>query len=708
MSDNAWLLWGVDPEARQKAVAEAARLGVSLADYLESVLRDGGAALESAADAPPAKSPAPQDYPVAPTQNIKTLERRLTLAIGRLDSTAQALDNSFLGLAARIDVAEAMAAETSDALNQSMSGVEGALSIVRARLAEAEGASEALGDEQRMLRDALSHRLAGLDQRVAGAETAVRTAERGLGDLGEAHDALKRAVADDFTELAEATASRVDAGLTEMRAAAEAAAEQAEAASAHWVSEMRALRHAVEARLTESAAETRKRMQAAMADGAARLGALNERLESAERAAQGLYESLRAEIAGAEGRVGAAVEETSAAMRQSHASLVAEMARHTRESKAAVDSARAELGDAIAAVREQGQGILARQKAADDSLASTNDELQRLRSEMTAGFTAAESVARIGATRLQSDLDQRIGAMTARLAAAEDDLKRTIPIANAETHRVETSTLAALEKIAGDIVKVRDAQTGATARLESVDNAMASMNAGAAQLSRRMLKLESDAVALSALNDRLAQLEQGGGAHSDEFEQALASLRDQANALTAALAGARRMDESLAKRMDELQRRIVSSEERADGAAREARKNADAPPTSEAVERQILALQDTINKTRNESSAQSDALREIESRLAAWEQRQADAFEALRDGFAQFISDNEQRLQAIEAAPLLDDGVTAQIDAFRQRVDQRISDVEQRSVRALEQVADTMAVLEQRFMHPRDAEAKSA
>jgi hypothetical protein len=43
------------------------------------------------------------------------------------------------------------------------------------------------------------------------------------------------------------------------------------------------------------------------------------------------------------------------------------------------------------------------------------------------------------------------------------------------------------------------------------------------------------------------------------------------------------------------------------------------------------------------------------------------------------------------------DEVAAEFKALRQRVEDRIMGVEQRSVRALEQVADTMAVLEQRF-----------
>ena len=38
MSENSWVLKGVEPEVREKAVAEAARLGVNVGDYLTDML----------------------------------------------------------------------------------------------------------------------------------------------------------------------------------------------------------------------------------------------------------------------------------------------------------------------------------------------------------------------------------------------------------------------------------------------------------------------------------------------------------------------------------------------------------------------------------------------------------------------------------------------------------------------------------------------
>ncbi len=48
MSDNSWILRGVDPESRAAAIAEAERRGLSLADYLTQLLLNDGAEAEPA------------------------------------------------------------------------------------------------------------------------------------------------------------------------------------------------------------------------------------------------------------------------------------------------------------------------------------------------------------------------------------------------------------------------------------------------------------------------------------------------------------------------------------------------------------------------------------------------------------------------------------------------------------------------------------
>lgn len=706
MNESAWLLWGVDPEARQKAAAEAAARGLTLADYLEDVLRQG-----IVGESPPAALPSSDLSQRAEGggHNLKTLERRLTLAIGRLDSTASALDNSFLGLAARIDVAESMAAETSDALNSAMSEVDANLSALKTRLGETEAAAQTLSDEQYLAHVAFDARFVAAERLLTQADTRARGAEQGVSELAASHDALKRAVAQDFNELAHQTDSRLTEGLADLRAAADAAAEQAEAATAHLVSEMRALRSAVEARVTESAAETRKRMQAAMADGAAKIASLSARLDEQDRATAASQDFMKGLVADSEERAQAALEATAESLRQAGAALAAEFARATRENESAIEAVHADLSAEIAQVRELHAGAAARQKHVDAALATAVEETQKLRGETNAGFTAAESLMRVTVARAQSDWDERFAALAARFADGQHASQEDVLSARAETTRVEASMLAALEKLAGDIIKLRDDQGGAEARFAGIDGTLAGTHAGAAQLARRITQLETNA-AERRFEERLQQVE--SALEDGPSDHAVAALREQTSAVAAGLTAARRMDESLAKRLDDIQRRLAATEQSANEAAETFSK------LSAAVDRVGVAgggdderlgeIEVAAERLHELAQGQAEALASVEARIAAWEERQADAFEVLRDGLAQFISENERRFAALEAGSTLDQAIAGEIDAMRARVEARVGEIEQRSVRALEQVADTMAILEQRFMHAREDQTRTA
>ncbi|MGH6949862.1 MAG: hypothetical protein ACREH4_03260, partial [Vitreimonas sp.] len=80
--------------------------------------------------------------------------------------------------------------------------------------------------------------------------------------------------------------------------------------------------------------------------------------------------------------------------------------------------------------------------------------------------------------------------------------------------------------------------------------------------------------------------------------------------------------------------------------------------------------------------------------------------EQLRCDIARFIGENARRLEALEQpAP---SAIADDFEALRRRIEERMLDVERRSVSALEQVVDTMAVLEQRFSADPEAMLRSA
>jgi len=97
-----------------------------------------------------------------------------------------------------------------------------------------------------------------------------------------------------------------------------------------------------------------------------------------------------------------------------------------------------------------------------------------------------------------------------------------------------------------------------------------------------------------------------------------------------------------------------------------------------------------------EKGAPEETVRAFEDRLLAMEQRQRQALETLRGDIARFVADNDRRLADLEAPDERD--LAAEFDVLRARIEERIIGVETRSIRTLEQVADTVAMIEQRFM----------
>jgi flagellar motility protein MotE (MotC chaperone) len=110
-----------------------------------------------------------------------------------------------------------------------------------------------------------------------------------------------------------------------------------------------------------------------------------------------------------------------------------------------------------------------------------------------------------------------------------------------------------------------------------------------------------------------------------------------------------------------------------------------------------LAKQSQDRKAGDAATAEQsmERLRKLETALADLEDRQADALEALRESIARLVSENDRRLVAIEGAAEPRD-FAARLAEFRLQIHARILEVEQRSVRALEQLSQTVSVIEGR------------
>lgn len=611
MSENCWVLEGVDAENRQRAIEEAERRGIPLGDYLTEIVARTGLAGQFTPTAAAPEREAPEA--ALPRGNFpdrylaEALERRFGLAV-------EALDGSVCGLAARVDETEALAAATAKQLNQTMQGA---------------------------------------------------------------------------------------AGLDEARAAADTAAAQADAAVSHLLQELRTVCEAVEMRLQESATETRTRVQAAFADATECVSTLAGRVTDCEQLALQSAEQVRAQIADVEDAAQTAIEATAETLRQAGAALAAEFAHATRETRSALENVHHDLSVEIAGLREQQASGAARIELVDAASAT-------LMSDVTARAAQGEEAVRSVLARAQAEWDARHEAL------------------RADSERIEARAFAVLEKVANDraagdaalhreLADVRDQASGALARLTLLDRAIGSRDliaaaeAGAAPLSGRLTQIEAALAAQGAssaidqgFDERLLRLE---AAHeSEETAHALAALRGQVGAVAAQLDAHQIEGPQL---LDDLRTQVGEAADRAQGAVHAlSRMSAQNSEAEERLHKLEQAVVDLRPQTLPGEDGAAEAVQGIEQRVAEFEQRQDAAVEQLRSDIARFVDENARRLEAMEHPAPAD--IATEFDALRRRIEERILDLEQRSVRALEQAADTMAVLEQRFSADPEAMLRSA
>ena len=767
MSDNSWVLRGIDSEARQKAEEEAARLGVSVADFLTDLVvrRAVLDQLANASEADETRSereeaaifaPAPESSEgFAVRQRLKTLERRLSNAVGSIDGVIHGLDTSIFDITGRLGDVEALAGDTAHALGHTQQEVNNAVTGLQLHLA--------------VIEDNLAAQNAAHGRRLDNVE-------RSASILADAHEALKHAVAEDFAAFTHDTSDRLNANLAELRAAADAAAEQADAAVAHLVSELRGLRAGIEDRLEQSVQETRGRMHAAFADGADRMAALASRVTDNERFVARTAEQLRAQMTDVEDGAQVALEETANTLRTAHRNLAADVERASEEHYAALEATRSDLTSQIGVLREEQITQLARLKLVDVAVGNTIASVAELKDVAEQRVGDIEASVRNALQQAGADWDQRFDAVTVRVARGEQQSQNLQQKLGAELDRVEASAFAALEKlrrdigagdaevtqqlnaaldeIRGDLTELRnravnevhllrEEHSGALARLTLLDNAVTRLEGASININTRFDQLESAQGANPELERRVTQLEYA--AANAETEQALAIVRNDVAALTERL-DTLYADTALSDRLTALQRGLELYEAKAselnDGLQGVARMlNRVAAQSVETAQRtderahqievaladlrlEVLSsaeagnaaaamqgLQERITASElRQADATAKALQSLQERMTAFELRQGNALEALRNDIARFVADNDGRLEALENAPapaLPQGDLAAEFESLRSRIEERVLGVELRSVRTLEQVVDTVALLEQRLLG-RDADEQDA
>jgi len=693
---QSWSVKGIDPKVREAAREAAARQGMSLGEYLNQALAGHGhpnAASAHTPSAPPQQtqrarstrfsslgvSTHEQDEddwtmgvgartsdPTRLAQRIESIERRTQLAVTGLDRAVSTIDRSVLGLAARIEDAEAISHEAADRV------------------------SEAL-EQFRVAGETLSGKLERAEYEVVEARNALTGAS---GDITSVKQRLEHqvAVAEEVARRAEAAASFlttemenrdavVAQTLAEARKVAEEAARQASEASADAVNELRRLQEELSDRLAETESSTRRAIETAISE--------------TTREARGTREALLEEVVRLESeitrRVGT-VEE----IKSEHAALLARIERAESGARETTAGLRQAAGAAIADLRNSQLTLAARVKQVEDIAGASGvidlTDIRHAQSDI------AERLAALETKTEASPVTDALAAFERRLASVEisggaqkleevggavktmDEALRRLAERIAETESTANTAIRTLEETVSSL-GARVEQGGAAVETEAV---------------RAMLEQRLDTMAQSV---------------NQMVGQARNELEGQLQAALEGVAG-----EGLEGALADVNRRLAAAERRQ-------------AQTIEAISLEIKRMSETVDKrlraveTRNDDAAGA-AVREeltrmtttLEQRFDDIERREAAAFDRMGLEVGRLSERLEERVGAVEtrsaqAIEHVGEQVARMAERFNQRTEllsrelgERMLDSEERSgARVAEAISSIMQRLAEVEEHSAEA-----
>lgn len=480
---------------------------------------------------------------------------------------------------------------------------------------------------------------------------ALAAPESSVGPLLPTH-AQEGAETSPWQELQQAFGARC-AGLEQRMDRADAAAQRASEADA-------SLRQTLAQQHESFSREVENRIETALAELRAAADLAAGRADAATAA---LAEDLRSWRAA----VDTELSETNGAAQLALAEMDAridDLATTVVDTDLALRGAIRDLGSKVA-------GTALGNEVAADQAEMLRQRLQETDSKVVA-LAAANEAALTGLGSRIADVAHAVSVSAERT----DDSLRTVA---AETERVEACTLVSLAKLASDIADIRLQQQAAPLAPAEWEQ----------RFDQRLSRLEAAAEAVVST-------------HAVEaLRLQLADLRDH----LATWEGA----DVLSRRVDDLFGRLAASETanaeaftRLHDAFGVLESNRQAAATTgerlRAVEIAVSGLADRIEQRTDESGPHS-ALAAVATRMAEIEAAQAMALDAIHAQLALFIDAVNGRMEALEASnPASSLGqVASAFDAFRELIEDRIGYIESHSVRALQHVAETVSVLEERF-----------
>lgn len=654
---QSWSLAGIDPKVREAAREAAARQGMTLAEYLNAAL----AARQQASATPPSTltptRPRARYSPGADAgadesdwrtavglksldasqlaQRMEAIERRTQLAVAGLDRAVATIDRSLVGLAARIEDAEAASNDAAE------------------RIAEALDTFRAAGD---MLGGNVDDARARLENQAAVAEEIARRAEATANYLASTMESRDAAMAQT---------------LEQARAIAEEAAEHAAHASADAVMELRRLQQEMSERLAETEVLTRRAVASAIES------VRSEAAGDMIGASDGLLEQIA--------RLEADVAERFSGFEQlkaDHAALIARIERAEAGARESTAGLRQAAGAAIADLRNAQLTLAARVKQVED-LGGAPADVTDLRH---AQQDIAERLAALEAKTEASPVADALATFEQRLAQIENNAANSDHVDGAvktldESLQRLAARIAETESTANTAIRtLEETVSSIGARVEKADTSQET------EALRALLEQRLDAMAQSVtqmvgevrseLADQMQAALEGvasqglGDALTDVNQRLAAAERRQAQTIEAISLEIKRMSESVDKRL-----RTV--EARNDDAA--------AVAVREELSRMASTLEQRFDEIERREAAAFDRMglevgrlsERLEERVGTVEARSAQAIEHVGEQVARMA----ERL-------------TQRHETFARELGERMVDSEERTG---QRVADAISSMMQRL-----------
>jgi localization factor PodJL len=676
---QSWSVKGIDPKVREAAREAAARQGMSLGEYLSHALAGntpiGGTPAPAQTPPQPGRqrstryfgpsdesneddwsvggsTPARVTDPARLAQRIESIERRTQLAVTGLDRAVSTIDRSLLGLAARVEDAEAAATESADrigdaldqfrAASETLSGTHGEISSVRERL----------------------------EHQVSVAEEVARRAE---------------AAASYLSNEMESRDSALQQTLSEARGVAEEAARQAAEASADAVQELRRLQEQMSERLAETETSTRRAVETAIAE--VRSETSNE--------TRGTREALLEEVVRLESEIAKRVGAVDT-LKSEQAALIERIERAEAGSRESTAGLRQAAGAAIADLRNAQLTLSARVKQVEDIAGASGaidlSDLRHAQSDIAERLASLETKH----SDAGSPVTDALAAFEARLAAVEhgggsldhvDGAVKTLDVALqrlseriAETESTANTAIRTLEETVSSLGARVEQGTGAV-ETEAVR----------AMLEHRLDGMAQDVAHMvgEARNELAGQLQAAlegvageglEGALADVNRRLAAAERRQAQTIEAISLEIRRMSETVDKRL----RAVESRNDDAAGAA---------------VREELSKMATTLEK-----------------RFDDIERREAGAFDRMGLEIGRLSERLEERVGAVEgrsaqAIEQVGEQVARMADRFNQRQDILARDLGERMLdseeRAGQRVTEAINSIMQRLAEVEEHSAEA-